>query len=92
MQDLEKVPGFSFFASLRPKDVKLAGDPGTHTVCVCGEHQNIKLKCRACSISLEYRKLLNLCVCSVENEFCMLYDCPNCPGPKAVRDYSEKKI
>lgn len=35
--------GFSSFASLRPKYCVLAGGTGTHTVCVCAIHQNIKL-------------------------------------------------
>lgn len=35
--------GFSSFASLRPKYCILAGGSGTHTVCVCSIHQNIKL-------------------------------------------------
>lgn len=35
--------GFSSFASLRPKYCILAGGSGTHTVCVCSFHQNIKL-------------------------------------------------
>lgn len=35
--------GFSTFAALRPKHCILAGSSGTHTVCVCSTHQNIKL-------------------------------------------------
>lgn len=35
--------GFSKFASLRPKYCVLAGSSGTHTVCVCIMHKNIKL-------------------------------------------------
>lgn len=35
--------GFSSFASLRPVHCVLAGSSGTHTVCVCAIHQNIKL-------------------------------------------------
>lgn len=87
MGKLDVVPGFSFFASMRPKDVKLAGDPGTHTVCICSEHQNVKLKCRECSTALDYRKLLNLSVCSTEDQNCMLNDCPTCPGANAIREY-----
>lgn len=37
------VIGFSLFASLRPKNCVLAGASGTHTVCVCSIHQNVKL-------------------------------------------------
>lgn len=35
--------GLSSFAMLRPKHCVLAGSTGTHTVCVCAMHQNIKL-------------------------------------------------
>ena len=39
---MEKV-GFSKFAELRPRNCVLAGTSGTHTVCVCIIHQNVKL-------------------------------------------------
>lgn len=43
----EKYPdvkiGFSKFASLRPQHCVLAGSSGTHTVCVCTIHENVKL-------------------------------------------------
>lgn len=39
----EKQIGFSMFAFLRPRHYVLAGASGTHTVCVCSMHQNIKL-------------------------------------------------
>ena len=35
--------GFSKFAELRPKQCVLAGSSGTHCVCVCTIHQNVKL-------------------------------------------------
>ena len=38
----EKI-GFSKFAELRPKHCVLAGGSGTHSVCVCTLHQNVKL-------------------------------------------------
>lgn len=34
---------FSYFASRRPKNCVLPGGSGTHVVCVCSIHQNIKL-------------------------------------------------
>ena len=34
---------FSMFAELRPKHCILAGASGTHSVCVCTIHQNVKL-------------------------------------------------
>ena len=42
----EKYPnddiGFSKFAELRPKECVLVGGSGTHSVCVCTTHENIK--------------------------------------------------
>ena len=38
-----EVIGFSKFADLRPKHCVLAGASGTHSVCVCTFHQNVKL-------------------------------------------------
>lgn len=35
--------GFSTFAKFRPKCCLLAGSSGTHSVCVCSIHQNVKL-------------------------------------------------
>ena len=35
--------GFTKFAELRPKHCVLAGASGTHAVCVCTIHQNVKL-------------------------------------------------
>lgn len=39
--------GFSKFAELRPKECVLAGSSGTHSVCVCTKHQNVKLMMEA---------------------------------------------
>ena len=35
--------GFSKFAELRPPNCVLTGASGTHSVCVCTFHQNVKL-------------------------------------------------
>ena len=39
----ETKVGFSKFADLRPKECIIAGASGTHNVCVCLIHQNVKL-------------------------------------------------
>ncbi|XP_044588762.1 uncharacterized protein LOC123267940 [Cotesia glomerata] len=41
--------GFSKFASLRPTYCILAGSSGTHVVCVCTIHQNVKLMLEGCN-------------------------------------------
>ena len=44
MEDYPQLPvGFSSFAKLRPKYCLIAGSSGTHSVCVCSIHQNVKL-------------------------------------------------
>ena len=35
--------GFTKFSILRPKHCVLAGSSGTHSICVCSYHQNVKL-------------------------------------------------
>lgn len=35
--------GFSKFCTLRPPNCVLAGSSGTHSICVCSYHQNVKL-------------------------------------------------
>ena len=35
--------GFTKFRELQPKNVVLPGASGTHNVCVCTIHQNVKL-------------------------------------------------
>ena len=35
--------GFTKFSLLRPKNCVLAGSSGTHSICVCSYHQNVKL-------------------------------------------------
>lgn len=42
MHMTQKV-GFSKFCSMRPQNCILAGKSGTHAVCVCTSHQNVKL-------------------------------------------------
>ena len=39
----DKKIGFSKFAMLRPKECVLVGASGTHQVCVCAIHNNVKL-------------------------------------------------
>lgn len=43
LEHSDKKIGFSTFASMRPKHCVLAGVSGTHTICVCAIHQNVKL-------------------------------------------------
>ena len=83
--------GFSTFCSLRPKWCILAGAAGTHSVCVCLEHQNVKLAASAIRETQNYKAFLEALVCDVRNENCMVNDsagrqrCDKCPGKEAAK-------
>ena len=80
--------GFSTFATLRPRHCVLAGSPGTHNVCVCTYHQNVKLQLAALGErSITYRDLMSAAVCDPSKRDCMMEKCQNCPGEEGVREY-----
>ena len=81
----EKIPSFSYSMSLKPEECIHAGDPGSHYICVCAEHQNVKLKLYSLSRKLNYRNLLNGAVCNSDNETCMTKKCKTCPGKSGVK-------
>ena len=80
----EKV-GFSKFAELRPKHCVLAGSSGTHSVCVCTIHQNVKLMMHGAKlfnmkyddISLEtyHHCLAHLIICNPPLPICYMGSC-----------------
>ena len=69
--------GFSKFCSLRPKWCIIAGSSGTHAVCVCTIHQNMKLLLAPMNIT--YKDLMKYIVCDTSRRDCMIHRCPNCP-------------
>ncbi|GBN96229.1 hypothetical protein AVEN_174177-1 [Araneus ventricosus] len=71
--------GFSKFAELRPKHCVLAGSNGTHSVCVCTIHQNMKLMLHSIKPHHSLLKIMELYVCSIENQKCMFGECSQCP-------------
>ena len=87
--DIPKKPGFSTFASLRPKECVLAGGPGTHTICVCSVHQNVKLRIKVISNTITYKDLIPKCVCSITNKNCMMHNSEECPKEKWLLEYLE---
>jgi len=60
--------GLSVFASLRPPNVITVGSSGTHSVCVCVYHQNVKLRLVAIHITDERYYFMDKLVCSVYNK------------------------
>lgn len=84
--------GFSKFCSLRPKWCVLSGSSGTHSICVCVIHQNVKLLLAACEMEETYHELIEYLVCSPENKDCMLRYCPNCPDNKRLKEFLINKF
>lgn len=84
--------GFSKFAELRPKNCILAGPKGTHAVCVCQIHQNVKLMIENAHIPAltngkikDIKDCLDLLVCDTLSENCIFGQCSDCPGPQAIQ-------
>ena len=93
----EMKTGFSKFADMRPKECVLAGSSGTHSVCVCTIHQNVKLMMVDSRIAelpsgdelttqlLHYRHCLSALQCNPPQEQCFLSECSECPGSESFK-------
>lgn len=81
------LPGLTFFRSMKPKEFVSAGDPGTHNMCVCAIHENVKLKIYALKTGLTYRDFLAKTVCNVDEKDCMLRQCTKCPKKSVFIDF-----
>jgi len=84
--------GFSTFASLRPQWCILAGPKGKHSVCVCTHHQNVKLMVAAISSQLNYKDLMSMIVCDVNNKDCMLHHCGECPNINVLKTFIREQL
>ena len=91
-QNLEIKIGFSKFAELRPEYCILAGASGTHTVCVCVYHQNVKFILDGLNISehtsgeiKNYKGCMNEIVYKVPTAQCYLNTCSNCPEVEPLK-------
>ncbi|KYN27544.1 hypothetical protein ALC57_03063 [Trachymyrmex cornetzi] len=81
---------FSAFAKLKPKNCILAGAAGTHSVCICTIHQNVKLMLDAIDVEkltkdtempiINYKDCLSKIVCREPSPDCWLDKCKQCPG------------
>lgn len=84
--------GLTKFRELRPKNVVLPGASGTHNVCVCAIHQNVKLMIEGSGIStiedfkvlfhvegeVTYKHLLANLLCNPALPECHLGECQLC--------------
>ena len=82
--------GFSRFAALRPKQCVLAGAGGTHCVCICTIHQNVKLMFHTVQSQLPELTTYHTCLaknmCYLPSPSCCLGECPACPGTHLLKE------
>jgi len=97
----EKYPdakvGLSKFSELRPRNCILAGASGTHTVCVCVYHENVKLMLNAIDVKritsesdfpiAHYEDAIKMTVCESTTDDCFWGICEDCPGPEALQSF-----
>ena len=69
---------YSTFCSLRPRYCLFPGVSGTHSICVCVYHQNVKLILSALDTQLSYKEVIPKIVCDVDKRLCMLRLCSEC--------------
>ncbi|KAL5490948.1 hypothetical protein EMCRGX_G016154 [Ephydatia muelleri] len=88
--------GFSKFAELRPKECVLAGATGTHSVCVCAIHQNVKLMMAGGRLEsltngwyTHYTDCLAAIQCEPSTYNCAIGTCTDCSGTGALREELE---
>jgi len=80
--------GFSKFADLRPRHCILAGASGTHSVCVCTIHQNVKLMMMEMQLPElpTYHHCLAKIICNPPHPTCYLGECDACPGIEKLKE------
>lgn len=88
--------GFSKFCDLRPKHCVIAGATGTHSVCVCVYHQNIKLVIDGSKIPLftknrdikllDYKDLIKNIMCENPVKSCHFNTCKECKGTQVLKN------
>lgn len=83
--------GFTKFAMLRPRECVLAGASGTHSVCVCVLHQNVKLMMLGAKLESltdgelkHYRDCFAAMMCNPPNIKCFFGTCDRCPGTEPL--------
>ena len=87
----DKKIGFSTFALLRPKWCILVGAAGTY-VCVCTYHQNVKIMLGAMNSPTDYKQIMEICVCNLENPDCVLQHCDSCPDSLVLKEFFVKEL
>ena len=94
--------GFSKFAELRPKECVLPGSAGTHSVCVCTTHQNMKLMFIGSNIEVltkdtemelsSPQDCLIYMQCNPPSKFCYLGLCEECCGEDRLKTHCKSYL
>ncbi|KYM96890.1 hypothetical protein ALC62_12427 [Cyphomyrmex costatus] len=89
--------GISKFCELRPRHCVLAGSSGTHTVCVCTHHENVKLMIDAINLQAitkdtdlplkSYSDCLQEITCKNPTSSCHLGKCELCPDGESLKNH-----
>ena len=98
----ENKVGFAKFSELRPEECILANQAGTHSVCVCTIHQNVKLMIEGTRLPLltaktetpinSYHDAFNFVVCKFNDKSCWLGHCQLCPPGVYKVPYSHHRV
>lgn len=94
--------GFSKFTQLRPRNIVLTGGSGSHSVCVCTQHQNVKLMLEGSNMSsgkgfkslvdpefkgeVKYQHLLACLLCNPPLPACHLGQCSECGSTEQLEE------
>ena len=91
---------FSKFAMLRPKNCVLAGASGTHSVCVCAIHENVKLSIEGSNLknltanspnpTKSYHDCFRQMLCIEPSMNCYFGKCIECPTATKLINELEK--
>ncbi|KAE8740460.1 hypothetical protein FOCC_FOCC014027 [Frankliniella occidentalis] len=92
LKDTELKIGLSFFCSLKPKWCVYAGAAGTHNVCVCLIHQNLKLLLHSLPGNIDFKSMIDELVCDKDSRVCRLRLCSQCPNHEQIMDVLTQKI
>ena len=89
--------GLTKFTQLKPPNCVLAGSSGTHNVCVCVHHENVKLMLNSIDLQnltkdtrifLEnYHDCIREIVCDNAVSDCYLGECLDCPNMRKLRKH-----
>lgn len=88
--------GYTKFTQLKPPHCILAGSSGTHNVCVCVHHENVKLMLSGVELEhltkntrfplKNYHDCINAIVCAKPLDACFLGDCLDCPNTAVLKE------